>query len=75
MKRYGGDILNRVIGYRKMLGMTQDDMAKLFNISVQAYRMKEAGKTAFNKSEMLLIRSLLREKLFPEITIDEIFFT
>ncbi|PKE07200.1 hypothetical protein CW676_03300 [Macrococcoides caseolyticum] len=66
--------MNKVIGYRKMLGMTQDDMAKLFGVSVQAYRMKEVGKTAFNKKEMLLIRSLLREKLFPKITIDEIFF-
>lgn len=66
--------MNKVIGYRKMLGMTQDDMAKLFGVSVQAYRMKEVGKTAFNKKEMLLIRRLLREKLFPKITIDEIFF-
>lgn len=66
--------MNKLIGYRKMLGMTQDDMAKLFGVSVQAYRMKEAGKTAFNKKEMLLIRSLLREKLFPKITVDEIFF-
>ncbi len=66
--------MNKVIGYRKMLGLTQDDMAKLFGVSVQAYRMKEVGKTAFNKKEMLLIRRLLREKLFPKITIDEIFF-
>jgi len=57
-----------------MLGMTQEDMAKTFGVSVQAYRMKEVGKTAFTKSEMLTFREMLRKKLFPLITIDEIFF-
>ncbi|TDM15620.1 helix-turn-helix transcriptional regulator [Macrococcus bovicus] len=66
--------MNKIIGYRKMLGLTQNDMARLFGISPQAYRMKEHGKTAFSKSEMLLVRNSLRQKLFPNITVDEIFF-
>ncbi|TDM13322.1 helix-turn-helix transcriptional regulator [Macrococcus bovicus] len=64
----------KVVGYRKMLGMTQEDMAKVYNISVQAYRMKENGKTSFKNSEMLIFRDLLRKEAFPKITIDEIFF-
>lgn len=55
-----------------MLG-TQKDMAKLFGISVQAYSAKERGKTQFKDSEKVIIRNKL-QKLFPGITIDEIFF-
>ncbi|MEK4948370.1 helix-turn-helix transcriptional regulator [Carnobacterium sp. FSL W8-0810] len=63
---------NKIAGYRKMLG-TQKDMAKLFGISVQAYSAKERGKTQFKDSEKVIIRNKL-QKLFPGITIDEIFF-
>ncbi|QHW38239.1 hypothetical protein GZH82_13400 [Staphylococcus ursi] len=66
--------MNKIAGYRKMLGMSQEKMAKEFGISAQAFRMKEKGKVNFNKSEMLKFRNLLRENLFPSITIDEIFF-
>ena len=49
-------------------------MAKEFNISSQSYRLKEKGQVNFNKNEMIKFRDLLRENLFPNITIDEIFF-
>lgn len=66
--------MNKIIGYRKMLGYTQEEMAKEFGISKQAYRMKEKGKTAFNDKEKILIKEMLKV-IFPDITIDEIFFS
>ncbi len=70
----GGDYMNKVAGYRKMLGMSQNVMAKEFGISGQAYRLKEKGEVNFTKKEMLKFRELLRKEIFPSITIDEIFF-
>ncbi|WP_427813502.1 helix-turn-helix transcriptional regulator [Enterococcus sp. 22-H-5-01] len=63
----------KVAGYRKMLGMTQQEMAKSFGISLQAYFKKENGKVAFSDQEKLLFKELLLP-IFPNITIDDIFF-
>ncbi len=41
--------MNKVLGYRKMLGKTQEQMAKEFNISEQSYRNREKGKINFKK--------------------------
>ena len=65
---------NKLAGYRKMLGKTQEDMAFIFRISRQAYSNKEKGKTPFKDDEKQLIKELL-QPLFPDITIDEIFFS
>lgn len=65
--------MNKIIGYRKMLGFTQTDLAKKFGISLQAYRLKENGTTAFKDSEKVLFKNLLIP-IFPSITIDDIFF-
>lgn len=65
--------LNKVAGYRAMLGFSQREMAELFGISKQAYSAKERGLTNFNKSEMIIFKNLLIEYI-PEISIDEIFF-
>ena len=64
--------MNKIIGYRKMLGFTQTDLAKEFGISLQAYRLKENGTTAFKDSEKVLFKNLLIP-IFPSITIDDIF--
>lgn len=63
----------KIAGYRTMLGMNQTEMAKVFGISKQAYRMKEIGKTPFNDIEKMMFKELLLP-IFPNITIDEIFF-
>lgn len=63
----------KVKGYRIMLGLRQDDMAKQFGISKQAYSAKERGVTRFTKEEMIVIKEMLLP-LFPGITIDDIFF-
>lgn len=64
---------DKIAGYRRMLGMTQKDMAKEFGISMQAYRMKENGNTSFNDKEKKKFKEMLLP-IFPKITIDEIFF-
>ncbi|MDU0434833.1 transcriptional regulator [Staphylococcus haemolyticus] len=66
--------MNKVLGYRKMLGKTQSQMAKEFNISEQSYRNKEKGKTDFKKAEMLKFKSLLIDRGLSNITLDDIFF-
>ncbi|MRE73187.1 helix-turn-helix transcriptional regulator [Mammaliicoccus sciuri] len=66
--------MNKIAGYRRMLGMSQKNMAKEFGISEQSYRLKENGKVNFKKQEMLKFRNLLRRELFPTITVDDIFF-
>lgn len=65
--------INKIKGYRNMLGLSQRDMAEKFGISLQAYNSKENGKTAFNDSEKYIIKNMLIP-YFPNITIDEIFF-
>ncbi|MDO4902615.1 MAG: transcriptional regulator [bacterium] len=64
----------RIKGYRHMLGLSQGDLAMKLNISKQAYHNKEIGRTEFNDSEKLAIKNLLICE-FPEITIDDIFFS
>lgn len=65
--------MNLIAGYRKMLGMSQSEMAKTFEISLQAYWSKEMGKTPFSDNEKLKFKRMLLP-LFPNITIDDIFF-
>lgn len=65
--------LNKLAGYRVMLGLTQEDMGKLLGMSKQQYNPKELGKISFNDSEKLKIKKILSSH-FPNITIDELFF-
>lgn len=65
---------DKIAGYRRMLGMTQMQMAEYFGISKQAYYLKEKGSTSFSDEEKVLFKEMLLP-LFPNITIDEIFFS
>ncbi|WP_440870346.1 helix-turn-helix transcriptional regulator [Staphylococcus shinii] len=64
----------KVQSYRKFIGYTQFQMARLLNISVQAYRNKEKDKTPFKDIEKVKIKEELQKNGFENITIDEIFF-
>lgn len=64
---------NKIAGYRRMLGMTQTDMAKKFGVSTQSYFMKEKGETPFTDQEKIVFKKMILP-LFPKITIDDIFF-
>lgn len=63
----------KVSNYRQFLGYTQEEIAKEFNISMQAYSRKERGETPFNDQEKIKFKKML-EPHFPNITIDAIFF-
>lgn len=65
--------MNYLPGFRKVLGIDQEEMAKLLGISRQAYSEKERGNIRFKPEEMELIRDLF-QKVKPGITVDEIFF-
>lgn len=66
--------MNKVLGYRKMLNFTQQQMAKELKISEQSYRNKEKGKTEIKKEEMLTFKNILISKGMTNITLDDIFF-
>ena len=66
-------MINKVVGYRKMIGMSQKEMAEKFNISIQSYSKKENGVVPFKDSEKVIFKSLLLP-YFPNITNDDIFF-
>ena len=66
-------MINKIVGYRKMIGMSQKEMAEKFNISIQSYSKKENGLVPFKDTEKVIFKSLLLP-YFPKITIDDIFF-
>ena len=65
--------MNLIAGYMKMLDMTQSDMSKELGISKQSYYRKENKLVPFTDQEKILIKRMLIP-LFPNITIDAIFF-
>lgn len=64
---------NKIAGYRVMLSKTQKDMAKILNITPQAYGAKENGKRAFKDSEKIIIKKMV-SGLFPYISYEDLFF-
>lgn len=66
--------MNKVAGYRVMLGLTQKEMADELNISRQAYSEKERGNIPFKDSEKIILKDKI-SKTNQGITIDEIFFS
>lgn len=56
-----------------MLGLTQKELGNALGISKQAYYNKEKGKSSFTDSEKIIFKQMLIP-LFPNITIEDIFF-
>ncbi|BGE83305.1 MULTISPECIES: helix-turn-helix transcriptional regulator [Bacillota] len=52
-----------LIKLRKERKCTQEDMAKLLNISIEGYRQKELGKNQFKNDEMFLISDYFDENI------------
>lgn len=65
---------NIIQGYRKMTGLSQQEMANIFNVSRQAYWNKENGKSSFKDTEKELFTDQVK-KIKPRITIQDIFFS
>lgn len=64
---------NKLIAYRKMLNMTQTDIASEIGIALTSYSHKETGKREFTQNEMVQITKIIQEKI-PDVTMDDIFF-
>lgn len=63
----------KLVAYRKMLDITQLEMAQKLGVSLTTYNHKETGKKGFNQKEMVSITDIIKLKV-PNITMDEIFF-
>lgn len=66
-------MVNKILGYRKMLSMTQKEMADKLGLSEGQYRAKEKGYYDFSKTEMEKFYDLVHEKV-REVEITDIFF-
>lgn len=66
-------VKNKIRGYRNMLGMTQEQMGAKLGITKQGYQRKEVGKSKFSDEEKMTFKKLLLP-LFPDITLEDIFF-
>lgn len=64
---------NKIRGYRNMLGLTQEQLGKKLGMSKQTYHNKEVGRNSFTDEEKMTFKKLLLP-LFPDITIEDIFF-
>ncbi|MHC5269286.1 helix-turn-helix transcriptional regulator [Enterococcus sp. LJL98] len=65
--------MNKVLGYRKMIGFSQLEMAKRLGISESQYRAKEKGRFEFTETEIEKFTSIVK-KFNSEVTVLDIFF-
>ncbi len=65
--------VNKIAGYRAMLGLTQKDLAKKLKVTSQTYSNKERGIRHFNDKEKVELLNILK-KAEPTLTIDNLFF-
>lgn len=65
--------INKVAGYRAMLGMSQKEIATYLGITSQSYSNKETGKRYFNDKEKVKIKELFN-RIDETLKIDDIFF-
>lgn len=65
--------LNKITGYRKMLSLTQNDMAKLSGISLSSYNKREKGRIEFSDKQKIIICDVITRH-FPNENIESLFF-
>ncbi|PNY20533.1 Helix-turn-helix domain protein [Streptococcus parauberis] len=65
--------INKVKAFREAIGLTQKDLAKILDISVDSYSRKERGVSDFRKNEMLKITDIFKNNGIDE-SLQEIFF-
>lgn len=65
--------LDKITGYRKMLNLTQNDMANLLGISLSAYNKRENGRVDFSDKQKIIIRDMIT-RYFPSENIESLFF-
>ena len=65
--------LDKIAGYRKMLNLTQDDMANLLGISLSSYNKRENGRVDFSDKQKIIIRDIITRH-FPNENMESLFF-
>lgn len=65
--------MKKILGYRKMLSLTQKEMAEKLGLSEGQYRAKEKGYYDFSESEMMKFYKVVHEKN-NDVKITDIFF-
>ena len=65
---------NKLLGLRKSVGIKQDEIAKFLEINQATFSKKERGVSEFKRTEMEKVTIYLR-RYFPDITMEEIFFS
>lgn len=64
--------MNKVKGFRVMVGMTQEEMANAIGVSVRAYINKEIGKSEFTIGEFKQIKDTLNSRGL-NLTVSDLF--
>lgn len=64
--------LNKIKGYRKMVGLTQDQMAQELNMSSRSYQTKEQDNGKFTAAELKALVDVLGKHNL-NIKIDDLF--
>lgn len=65
--------LDKITGYRRMLKLTQKDMANLLGISLSAYNKRENGYIDFSDKQKIIIRDIIT-RYFPNENMESLFF-
>lgn len=65
--------MNKIAGYRKMLGLTQEELANKIGISRSSFQSKENGKFPFKQTEMKKIVTVFQQADL-NVTLDSLFF-
>lgn len=63
--------INKVKGYRVMVNLTQEELAKKLGIALRSYQNKEQGITKFTVDELKAIKNIIAEQ-GVEIAIDDL---
>ena len=64
--------LNKVRGYRTMLGKTQEEMAAIIGVSINTYRKMEDNPKEFRVEQATTFLNEVK-KLNPDVKMDDIF--
>ena len=65
--------INKVKAFRAAIGLTQKDLARILDISVDSYSRKERGVSDFRKNEMIEITAIFKNNGIDE-NLQDIFF-
>lgn len=64
---------SKLFEYRKQLGLTQSDVAKILKLSTNSYNKKENGIVPFKEKEMMTIKILLKNRNINS-SIEDLFY-